>query len=67
MNGDHPYVLLQKLTDHRVSVSITGLLLTSSLFARHYLCLILSLTSTQWVVQTSSQCATYKALTGKYP
>ena len=53
VNGDHPYVLLQKLTDHRVSVSITGLLLTSSLFARHGLCLILSLISTQWVVQTS--------------
>ena len=43
MNGDHPYVLLQKRTDHRVSVSITGLLLTSSLFPRHSLCPILSL------------------------
>ena len=32
---DHPYVLLQKLMDHRVSVSITGLLLVSSLFEKH--------------------------------
>ena len=31
LNGDHPCVLSQKLTDHHVSVSITRLLLTSSL------------------------------------
>ena len=41
MNRDHPCVLSQKLTDHHVSVSITGLLLTSYLFARHGLCPIL--------------------------
>ena len=67
VNGDRPNVLSQKLTDHHVSVSTTGLLLTSSLFARHGLCPTLSLISTQWVVRMSSQCATYRALAGKYP
>ena len=40
-HGDHLFVLLQKLMDHRVvCVSITRLLLISSLFKRHGLCSI---------------------------
>ena len=46
---DHPCVLLQELMDHRVSVSITGILLISSLFEKHGLCPISSLISIQEV------------------
>ena len=35
VHGDHMFVLLLKLTDHRVSVSITGLLL---IIRRMYYC-----------------------------
>ena len=65
-HGDPPSVLLQKLMDHRVSVSITGLLLLSSLFERHGLCPISSLIPIQEVAQNSSLFVTYRALTGKY-
>ena len=41
--GDHQCVLLQKLMDHRVSVSITGILLINSLSEKHGLCPISSL------------------------
>ena len=47
VHGDHPSVLLQKLMDHRVSVSITGLLLISFLLERHGICPISSLVSIQ--------------------
>ena len=52
--------------DHRVSVSNTGLLLISSLFERHGLCLISNNISIQYVTQNSPLFVTYRALTGKY-
>ena len=46
-HGGHLCVLLQKLMDHRVSVSIRGLLFISSLFEKQGLCPISSLISIQ--------------------
>ena len=65
-HGDHLFVLLQKLMDHRVSVLKTRLLLISSLFERHGLCPMSSFILIQWVAQNSSLFVTYRALTDKY-
>ena len=46
-HGDHPCVLVQKLIDRRVFLSITGILLISSLSEKHSLCPISSLMSIQ--------------------
>ena len=46
-HGGHPCVLLQKLMDPRISVSITGILIIISLFEKHGLCPISSLISIQ--------------------
>ena len=61
-HGDHLCVLSQKLMDHRVYVSIAGLLLISSLFEKHGLCPISSLISIQFVARNSSLFATYRQI-----
>ena len=62
-HGHHP--CLQKLTDLRVSVSITGILNINNLFEKHGQRPISSLILIQLMARNSSLFAAYRALTGK--
>ena len=64
--GDDRCVSLQKLTDLRVSVPVTEILLINSLYDKHGQCPIPNLTLIQLVARNSSLFATYRALTPKY-